>query len=113
MVLAKRIATLVIMLGMLAAVAVYADGPAATNTKVPAEVAVKIRNVQLDQARMQTQILQLQSQYQADQSALQRDDSELTTLKLEAFAAAKLTLEEFSLAFDKLEFVARPKAEKK
>lgn len=88
----------------LAAIGVWADAP-----KVPAEIGVRIRNVQLDQARIQSQILQLQNQYQAMQQTLQHDAGELDSLKKEALASAKLD-STWDVDLDKLEFVAKPKA---
>ncbi len=94
---------------ILAATAVAADAP----SKVPAEIGVRIRNVQLDQSRIQTQIMQLQQQYTADQQTLQHDTDELASLQKEALTAAKLDPAAYGVDLEKLEFVAKPKPEVK
>src|SRR6267142_4209599 len=79
------------------------------NPKVPADIGVRIRNVQLDQARIQTQMLQLQQQYQSGQERLQHDQGELDQLKKEAFTADKKDPAGWDIDLDKLEFVGKPK----
>jgi hypothetical protein len=79
------------------------------NPKVPAEIGVRIRNVQLDISRIQNQVLQLQTQYNADQATLTHDQGEMDSLKKEALAAAKLDPAGWNVDEEKLEFVAKPK----
>lgn len=80
------------------------------NNKVPAEIAVRIRNVQLDQSRIQAQVLQLQAQYATDQQTLAHDQGELDSLKKEALAAAKLDPATNDVDLEKLEFITKAKA---
>jgi hypothetical protein len=81
----------------------------AADTKVPADIGVRIRNVQLDVSRIQTQLLQLQQQYQTDQTTLQHDQGELDDLKKEALTAQHLDAKDWDVDTEKLEFVAKPK----
>lgn len=85
-------------------VIVLADSP-----KLPPEIGVRIRNVQLDQSRLQNEILRLTSQYQGDQQALQHDQTELDSIKKEALTGAKLD-GTWDVDLEKLEFVGKPKA---
>jgi hypothetical protein len=90
---------------LLSAICALAD-----NQKVPSDIGVRIRNVQLDQSRIQSQILQLQQQYTTDQATLQHDQGELDSLKKEALASAKLDPAGWDVDLEKLEFVGKPKA---
>ena len=96
----------------------------ADNKKVPTEIGLQIKNLQLDQARLQAEISQLQLQwlqtpagqrFMADQQSIQHDIGELETLKRQALSESKLDPNEYDVDAEKLEFVAKPKppAEKK
>jgi hypothetical protein len=80
---------------------------AAESNKIPADIGVRIRTNQLDQSRLQNQMTQIQSQYFADQQAIQHDQTELDSLDKEALAAAKLDPATNSVDNDKLEFVTK------
>lgn len=81
---------------------------AADVTKLPSDIGVRIRNIQLDQARLQNTVAQLQQQYASIQQSLIHDQQELDSLKTEALGAAKLDAT-WDVDLDKLEFVAKPK----
>jgi hypothetical protein len=83
---------------------------AENSNKVPAEIGVRIRNVQLDISRVQTQNLQLQQQYLTNNNTLQHDQGELDDLKKEALTAAHQDPATTDVDVEKLEFVAKPKA---
>jgi TolA-binding protein len=83
---------------------------AESSNKVPAEIGVRIRNVQLDISRVQTQNLQLQQQYLTNTQTLQHDQGELDDLNKEALAAGKQDPATTTVDDEKLEFVAKPKA---
>lgn len=85
---------------------------AADLPKVPPDIGVRIKNVQLDQARVTTQMLQLQAQYQADQNQIQHDAGELTDLNNEALTAAKVDATKYTVDDEKLEFIAKPEVKK-
>jgi hypothetical protein len=97
-------ALLVIALTIAAAV-MAADAPP---IKVPSDIGIRIKNVQLDQARVQAQMLQLQVQYNTDQSTLTNDTNELNKLNKEALDTASLDEKKFTVDDEKLEFVAVP-----
>lgn len=80
----------------------------AKDMKVPSDIGVRIRNVQLDQTRLQAQIVQLQAQYNADQQAIQHDEQELGMLKTEALATAKLDAAKYDVDTEKLIFITKP-----
>ena len=88
---------LLIALTIAAAVVMAADVP----LKVSDDVGIRIKNVQLDQARIQTEMLQLQVRYTTDQN-------ELTSLNKEALATAKLDDKKFTVDDEKLIFVPVP-----
>lgn len=85
---------------------------AAESNKVPADIGVRIRTNQLDQSRLQNQMTQIQSQYFADQQAVQHDQTEMESLKKEALAAAKQDPATTDVDVEKLEFVPKPAAPK-
>jgi len=93
------------------------NAPIATGSiKVPDEVGVKIRDVQLDETKLENQLLQLSQQYQADQKKIENDEKRLVELKAEALKAANLEAEsdQWDVDIDKLQIMAKPKpAEKK
>src|SRR5580698_3140593 len=75
----------------------------AAGNKVPDDISVQIRNTQLDQSRLQTQILQIQQQYTNDQAKLE-------SLKAEALAACtKQDATTGDVDMEKLECVPKPK----
>lgn len=84
--------------------------PADDPMKVPAEIGVRIRNVQLDQSRQQNLLTQLQIQYQQTQQTIERDTHELDLLKTEALSTAKLDKEKYDIDFEKLIFFPKPAA---
>ena len=95
---------LLIALTIAAAVVMAADVP----LKVSDDVGIRIKNVQLDQARIQTEMLQLQARYTTDQGTLNNDQNELTSLNKEALATAKLDDKKFTVDDEKLIFVPVP-----
>lgn len=80
--------------------------------KVPDEIALRIRNNQLDQARIQNQMAQMAQQYQADQQAIQHDQQEMVSLKHEALNKANKDVEKWDVDEDKLVYIAKPPAPK-
>jgi hypothetical protein len=76
--------------------------------KVPPEIQVRMRNVQLDQERVKNNLLQLQRAADGMQQQLKHDDDELKSLASEAVAAAKLDPAKWTVDFDKLQFTAKP-----
>lgn len=101
----KKLYLAMASLFLMAAICAYAD-----NQKVPDNIGVRIRNIQLDQTRTQAQNLQLQQQYSTNQQTLQHDQGELDSLKKEALAGAKLDPVGWDVDLESLEFVAKPKA---
>lgn len=93
---------------VLSGVVVAADTP-----KVSPEISVRIRNIQHDQDKISSQMLTMQIQYQQMQASFTHDAGELDTIKKEALSDAKLDPEKFDLDLEKLQFVAKPKEEKK
>lgn len=101
---------------VLATIGLLADSG---NQKVPSDIGVRIRNIQLDVSRKQADatnqyIAWLTSpqgkQYDADQQTIQHDQGELNSLKTEALTTAKLDAKDYDVDVEKLEFVAKPKA---
>jgi hypothetical protein len=93
-----------------------APTPAPAGQKVPDDIALRIKNNQLDQARLQNQMLQMTQQYQADQQAIEKDNQEMNNLKAEALKAAKLDPATNDVDVERLVFVpksAPPKAPEK
>ena len=85
----KRIAPMVLVLFAASLLVVAKNKAEDTDNKVPSEFGVRIRNVQLAQANAQNLILQLQSQYNAEQAELQHDTQEVNDIDKEALVAAK------------------------
>ena len=83
------------------------------NQPVPSDIGVRIRTVMLDQARKQTEIVQLNAQYQADQQVIQHDEQELNSLKQEALATAKLDPAKYDVDAEKLIFITKSEPAKK
>lgn len=101
----KYIVGIFVILAMTVGMLVAADLP-----KLSSDSIKEIRDIQLDQSRLQTQSLQLQVQYNAIQQELQHDTTELETSKERALAAAKLDPKEYDVDLDKLVFITKPKA---
>lgn len=80
--------------------------------RIPDNVGVRIRNVQLDQARLQNQVAQLQAQYQNVQRALADDDKQLESLKTVALTSANLDAARYDVDLEKLTFIAKPEPPK-
>lgn len=106
----KKYMMFFVMFFVLASFGIYA---ADNSMKVPADLGVRIRNVQLDISRTQTQMLQMANQYQQFQTQLNHDQGELDSLKKEAITAAKLDNDKYDLDVEKLEFVSKPAKEAK
>ena len=96
-----------ILVFSLAMVALQAP-PVPAGPKVPDDIGVRIRNNQLDQARLQNQLLQLAQQYQTAQQTIEHDKLEMGELKNEALKAAKLDASGWDVDVDKLQFVPKP-----
>lgn len=82
--------------------------PVPSGKKIPDDIGVRIRNVQLDQSHLQTQLLQLAQQYQADQQAIQHDNDELNSLKAEALKSASLDPATNDVDVERLQFITKP-----
>jgi hypothetical protein len=95
--------------------AVHAQAPAATPAapapgaqKVPDSIGVRIRNVQLDQEHVKTNIIQLQNAYAEQNKQGLSDAHELDLLKKEALESAKLDPKEWTVDVDHLVFAKIP-----
>lgn len=84
-----------------------------SSVKVPSDLGVRIRNVQLDQARQGQVMTQLQLQYQATQKTLDQDQHELDDLKKEAFETLKLDPTRYDVDLEKLVLNPKPAPQKK
>jgi hypothetical protein len=69
--------------------------------------------VQLDKARIENQIEQMQLQYQGLRTTIDHDDHELDLLKEEALKTAGKDAAQYDVDVDKLTFIAKPTAVKK
>lgn len=93
-----------LFIGFIACSALAADDP----NKVPDQYAVRILKIQRDEATLQNQMLQLQQQFTADQTALTHDEAEITDVKQEALKAAKKD-DTWDVDVNALTFIPRPK----
>jgi hypothetical protein len=82
--------------------------PAPAGQKVPDDIGIRIKNNQLDAARLQNQMMQLSQQYQADQQAVEHGTQELASLKREALEKAKLDPATNDVDVEKLVFISKP-----
>jgi hypothetical protein len=85
-----------------------APAAAPAGQKVPDDIGIRIKNNQLDAARLQNQMMQLSQQYQADQQAVEHGTQELASLKREALEKAKLDPATNDVDVEKLVFIAKP-----
>jgi septal ring factor EnvC (AmiA/AmiB activator) len=96
--MSRRILSLVYLAGDLAlAFLLVGYSLHAQDKTVPSNVGERIRNIQLDESRQQTTILQLQQQYEGTQQALKNDEHEIQMLIKEALDSANLKADEWSV----------------
>lgn len=80
--------------------------------KIPDDIGLRIRNNQLDQARIQNQMAQMAQQYQADQAAITHDQQEMVSLKHEALNKANKDVDKWDVDEEKLVYIPKPPAPK-
>jgi uncharacterized protein YciW len=89
-----------------------AEAKVPAGEKVPDEIALRIRNNQLDQARLQNQMAQMAQQYQVNQQAIVHDQQEMVSLKHEALSKANKDVNKWDVDEEHLVYIAKPSEKK-
>lgn len=76
--------------------------------KVPDDIGVKIRTIQVDQTRRQDELPLLANRYKEDQDALTKDAAQIEDLKKEAFDRLKADSAKWDVNMETLTLVAKP-----
>lgn len=90
------------------ALGLYAGKVKSQDMKVPPDIGVSIRTLQLDESKLETQTAQLQAQFNAAQAKYKQDEANLADLDKQALEALKLDPGLFTVDRNALVVVAKP-----
>ena len=90
------------------ALGLYAHKVKSQDMKVPADIGVSIRTLQLDEANLSLQTAQLQAQFTAAQTKYRQDEADLAGLDKQALETLKLDPAGFTVDRNTLVVVVKP-----